>query len=75
MQTKIYEAGGGGCGGVGWDCGGGMRQGVVQCNGCRVLAFVPQLERRESGTTGEEDGAAAASDFRIEDEMRLNFTL
>lgn len=49
--------------------------GVEQCNGCRVLAFVPQLERRESGTTGEEDGAAAASDFRIEDEMGLNFTL
>lgn len=53
----------------------GRGGGVEQCNGCRVLAFVPQLERRESGTTGEEDGAAAASDFRIEDEMGLNFTL
>lgn len=40
---------------------------------CRVLAFVPQLERRESGTTEKVAGTAAASDFGIKDEMRVNF--
>lgn len=53
----------------------GLFEGVAQCNHWHVLAFSPGLERRESGTTGQVEGAAAASDFRIEAEMRLNLTL
>lgn len=44
-----------------------------------MVAVSLHLYRNSSGEKveqqGEEDGAAAASDFRTEDEMGLNFTL